>query len=43
MFRVYKDIGDTYGRFENWLSTFMDKIDVDVMPGTQDFSNAYLP
>ena len=32
--RVYADIGDTYSRFEFWLNTFLDKIDVDVMPGT---------
>ena len=41
--RVYADIGNTYERFEHWLGTFIDKIDTDVMPGTQDFSNAYLP
>ena len=32
--RVYADIGDTYTRFEVWLNTFLDKMDVDVMPGT---------
>ena len=41
--RVYQEIGDTYGRFETWLSSFIDKIDTDVMPGSQDFSNSYLP
>jgi hypothetical protein len=40
---VYADIDQTTARFENWISTFMDSIDVDLMPGPQDFSNAYLP
>ena len=33
-YRVYQEIGDTYGRFETWLSSFIDKIDTDVMPGS---------
>jgi DNA polymerase delta subunit 2 len=40
---VYEGIGDTYDRFELWLRTFVDTMDVDVMPGSQDFSNAYFP
>jgi len=40
---VYADIGETYERFEHWIGSFLDKLDVDVMPGTQDFSNAYMP
>ena len=40
---VYADIDATYERFEKWLKTFIDNIDVDMMPGSQDFSNAYLP
>ena len=32
-----------YEKFEKWLNTFIDNIDVDLMPGAQDFSNAYLP
>lgn len=41
--RVYEDISDTYSRFEAFIGSFLDKIDIDIMPGTQDFSNAYMP
>ena len=41
--RVYEDIGKTYERFETFLGSFVDKIDLDVMTGHQDFANAYLP
>lgn len=40
---VYADIGEVYARLENWLNQFIDKIDIDLMPGTQDFSNSYYP
>jgi DNA polymerase delta subunit 2 len=43
MASVYTDIDQTTARFEDWLLSFVDCIDVDVMPGAQDFSNAYLP
>lgn len=29
--------------FEKWLSSFIDVMDTDVMPGAQDFSNSYFP
>mmetsp|Transcript_14891 Transcript_14891/g.18687 ORF Transcript_14891/g.18687 Transcript_14891/m.18687 type:complete len:107 (+) Transcript_14891:759-1079(+) len=41
--KVYEDISQTYARFEAFLGSFIDKIDTDLMPGSQDFSNAYLP
>ena len=28
---------------EDFLASFVDYIDVDLMPGLQDFSNSYLP
>ena len=41
--KFYKNLGETYSNFEAWLTTFIDKIDIDLMPGSQDFSTAYLP
>jgi len=40
---VYKDLTDCYDKFEEWLKTFVDSLDTDLMPGSQDFSSAYLP
>lgn len=41
--RVYKDLSDVHDRFENWMKSFINTLDTDVMPGSQDFSSAYLP
>ena len=41
--RVYEDIDAVYENFEKWINSFIENIDVDLMPGAQDFSNAYMP
>jgi DNA polymerase II small subunit/DNA polymerase delta subunit B len=43
LIRVYKDLSDVHDRFESWMKSFINKLDTDVMPGSQDFSSAYLP
>ena len=32
--RVYKDLTDVHDKFEDWLKSFVEKIDTDVMPGS---------
>ena len=41
--RVYEDINAVYDRFEKWLQSFIENIDVDLMPGVQDFSDSFMP
>lgn len=41
--KVYKNISDVIDTFESFLDTLSETIDVDVMPGEQDFSNSFLP
>ena len=36
-------MNDVYGYFEKWVKSFVDSVDTDVMPGSQDFSNSYMP
>ena len=40
---MYDDINEVYSHFEAFIGSFIDKIDIDVMPGAQDFSSAYMP
>ena len=40
---VYHDIDVSYDLFERWMSSFIDKIDVDLVPGSEDFSSSYYP
>jgi len=40
---VYDALNDNYDRFEAWLGQFIDVLDVDIMPGKEDFSSAYFP
>ena len=41
--QVYEEIDSVQDRFEDFLNSFLDTLDVDLMPGDQDFSSAYLP
>ncbi len=43
LFRVYKTISDVLDTFENFLARLSATVDVDVMPGHQDFSSSFLP
>lgn len=43
MCSVYEDLSETYDHFETWMETFIDTVDTDVMPGSQDFASTYLP
>ena len=40
---VYTNISDVIDSFESFLDNLSETIDVDVMPGEQDFSNSFLP
>ena len=40
---VYQDISQVLETFEFFLDQLSETIDVDVMPGEHDFSNAFLP
>jgi len=42
-YSVYDALNDNYDRFEAWLGQFIDVLDVDIMPGKEDFSSAYFP
>jgi DNA polymerase delta subunit 2 len=39
----YEEVADTTDRLEDFMALFIDSIDVDIMPGVQDFSNSFLP
>lgn len=41
--KVYKDISEIMETFEVFLDQLSETIDVDIMPGEQDFSNSFLP
>jgi hypothetical protein len=32
--RVYKDLSDVHDRFEDWIKSFINTLDTDVMPGS---------
>ena len=40
---VYSDISQVLETFEFFLDQLSETIDVDIMPGEHDFSNAFLP
>lgn len=40
---VYSNISDVIDTFETFLDGLSETIDVDVMPGEQDFSNSFMP
>ena len=40
---VYSSIAEVIDAFETFLDNLSETIDVDVMPGEQDFSNSFMP
>ena len=40
---VYQSISEIMDYFEEFLLSLSSTIDVDIMPGEQDFSNSFLP
>jgi hypothetical protein len=40
---VYKTIDGVLGLVEQWVDQVSETMDVDLMPGEQDFSNAFMP
>jgi len=40
---VYGDIAQVMDTFETFLDSLSETIDVDIMPGEQDFSNSFMP
>ena len=41
--RVYKSISDVLDNFEHFLDKLSSNMDVDIMPGQEDFSSSFLP
>ena len=40
---VYQDISQVMDTFEFFLDQLSETIDVDIMPGEQDFSSSFMP